>query len=115
MLRMKAVAFGLALVSMAAVSSRVSADPQTWAGKISDSMCGKTHTMGGAKPDDAKCTVDCVKGGGKYVLVVGEKIYKIANQKFADLEKHAGVAVQLTGELKDDTITVTKVVVQKKG
>jgi hypothetical protein len=112
MSRTKAVLFGLALVSVAA-GARVSADPQTWAGKISDSMCGKTHTMGGTKPDAAKCTVDCVKGGAKYVLVVGDKVYKIANQKFADLEKHPGVAVQVTGELKDDTITVTKVVVQK--
>jgi hypothetical protein len=50
-----------------------------------------------------------VRGGSKYVLVVDKQVYQIANQTFADLAKHAGHAVKLTGELKGNTITVSKI------
>jgi hypothetical protein len=36
-------------------------------------------------------------------------VLKIANQDNADLEKHAGHTVRLTGEMKGDTITVSKI------
>jgi hypothetical protein len=38
-----------------------------------------------------------------------EKVLQIANQDFEDLKKHPGVLVNLTGEMKGDSITVTKV------
>ena len=38
-----------------------------------------------------------------------KKLLQIANQDFEDLKKHPGVLVTLTGELKGDTITVTKI------
>jgi hypothetical protein len=88
-----------------------SAAPQTWTGKISDKMCGASHkSMAGGK-SDTECTTACVKGGAEYVFVgPGDKVFAIANQKFADLPKHAGHTVQLTGELgKDGAITVTKI------
>lgn len=51
-----------------------------------------------------------MKGGAKYVFVgEGDKIYKIANQKFAGLTAHSGHTVNLTGTLKDDTITVARI------
>ena len=43
------------------------------------------------------------------VFVVGDKIYKIADQKMAALEQHAGHKVEIEGTLKGDTIAVTKV------
>jgi hypothetical protein len=61
------------------------------------------------------CTEACIKGGAKYVFVSGDKIYKIANQDFAGLKKHAGEKVALTGDVKDDTITVAKVEAPKAG
>ena len=38
-----------------------------------------------------------------------EKLLQIANQDFEDLKKHPGVPVTLTGELKGDAITITKI------
>jgi hypothetical protein len=38
-----------------------------------------------------------------------DKALQIANQDFEDLKKHPGVPVTLTGELKGDTITITKI------
>lgn len=95
------------IVAVVAVSA-VSAAPATWTGKISDAMCAGTH-----KGDAKTCVDKCIKGGEKYVLVVGDKTYKIANQKFADLAKFAGVDAVVTGELKDDTITVSKMAAPK--
>ena len=87
------------------------AKAQTWTGKISDSMCGAKHTMG---KDPTECTTACVKGGGEYVFVGDkDKVYKIGNQKFADLAKHAGHTVEVTGTMKGDTITVEKIVMPK--
>jgi hypothetical protein len=39
------------------------------------------------------------------------QVFEIANQDLADLQKHAGHKVQLTGDLGSDnkTITVTKI------
>jgi hypothetical protein len=86
---------------------------QTWTGQISDSSCGHSHKSmiehSGKKLTDRDCTLACVKAGGKYVFVVGGKVYNIANQDFAGLEEHAGHKVTLTGQASGDTITVSKI------
>jgi hypothetical protein len=85
---------------------------QTWTGQISDSACGKKHeeaAEGNGVMPDRECTQACVRGGSLYVLVVDGKVLKIANQDNKDLATHAGHTVKMTGELKDDTITVTKI------
>ena len=87
---------------------------QTWNGQISDSLCGAKHESesigeGNGKISDQECTVACVKGGSKYVLVSSGKVYQIANQTHADLAKSAGRTVKLTGEMKGDSITVSKI------
>jgi hypothetical protein len=101
---------GLAAAVLAAAVSvaSVSAAPASWTGKISDAMCAGKH-QGDAKA----CVAKCIKGGDHYVLVVGDKTYKIANQKFADLVKFAGSDAVVTGELKDDTITISKMAAPK--
>ncbi len=98
------------------LTSLASAADQTWTGQISDSMCGASHAKmiaahgGVSKMTGRDCTLACVKAGGKYVFVRSGKVYSIANQDLADLQTHAGHTVRLTGELKDDTITVSKIV-----
>lgn len=87
---------------------------QTWAGQISDSMCGKDHSMmqhGGKKTSPRECTLACVKGGSKYAFVSKGTVYEIDNQAMKDLQAHAGHNVQLTGELASDgkTIRVSKI------
>lgn len=85
---------------------------QTWTGKISDSICRAKHELGEGieTPPDPECTIVCIRGGSKYILSVSdEKFYQIANQDNADLPKNAGRFVKITGELKGDSITVTKI------
>jgi hypothetical protein len=98
---------GLALIKP------VSAAPTTWTGTISDAMCAGAHgDKGGTPQKDHDCSVSCAKkAGGSYVFVndKDKKVYKIANQTFKDVEVHAGHKVELTGELKGDSITVTKI------
>ena len=52
-----------------------------------------------------------VRKGRRQVRFVDkdDKPLQIANQDFEDLKKHPGVLVTLTGELKGDTITITKI------
>jgi hypothetical protein len=104
----------VALVFGAAVSA--GAAPATWTGKISDSQCGAKHkVMDGKKMSDRECTEMCIKGGEKYVFVSKGKIYQVADQKDAALATHAGHTVLLTGEMKGDTITVSKIEMPKTG
>src|SRR5215472_17905513 len=87
---------------------------QTVTGVITDSMCKSNHAMmqkGPNKMNDHDCTVACVKMmGQKYVLAAGDKVYQIANQKFAGLETNAGSTVAATGQVSADgkSITLTK-------
>lgn len=106
---MKAIRMG-ALVAMLTVTPAFAA-PQTWTGQISDSMCGVTHMASehGTKVSDKPCTQMCVNKGAKYVLVSEGKVLAIVNQEFKGLAPHAGETVRLTGELKGNAITVSKV------
>ena len=95
-----------------ALASFASAADKTWTGQISDSMCGASHAkMTSAHPGmtDRDCALACVKGGGKYVFVSDGKVYNIANQDLALLQTHAGHTVQLTGDMKGDTIMVSNI------
>ena len=104
---------------LAGLASFGSAATMTMTGMISDSMCGASHAKMMAMHKDAKmtdrdCTLACVKGGGKYVFVSEGKVYKIANQDLAALQKDAGESVKLTGDVNADTIKVSKVAMAKK-
>ena len=100
-----------------------SAAEQTWNGFISDSHCGAIHKADiehGGKITARECVIGragdsnlpgCVsaKNGAKFVVVVGDKVFQVANQDFADLRVHAAENVRVTGSLKGDTITVSKI------
>jgi hypothetical protein len=105
--------FAVALFAALLLIAAPRAAEQTWKGQITDSLCGAKHeeaAEGQGKMPDRDCTLACVRGGSKFALLVDGKLYQIANQDFADLKTHAGHEVQLTGELKGQTITVTKIV-----
>ena len=98
--------------------SASSAAAAEWKGTISDAMCAAKHSAdehGGKTTSHRDCVEKCVNGGGKYVFVSekDKKVYKIANQDFAGLKTHAAHEVVLTGEMKDDTITVSKIEMPK--
>ena len=99
---MKKLLFATAFVGLSALF----AADQTVTGVISDSMCAMNHgkmQKGDHKLSDHDCTVACVKMmGQKYVLAADDKVYQIANQDFAGLEKSAGSTVQATGQVSAD-------------
>ena len=95
------------------LSSFASAADQKWKGQISDSMCGPSHVKTLAahplpRSTHRACTKACMKAGAKYVFVTEGKVYPIVNQDFPTLRLQAGHTVELTGEMKGDTVTVSK-------
>lgn len=99
---------GIQLLAGIAVYPAWAAD-QTMSGKVSDAMCGAKHQMAG---NEASCTHECVKGGSKYALVVGDKVYTLETTDkaaLAKLSELAGEAAKVTGEVKGETITVKSV------
>src|SRR5579884_211996 len=101
-----------ALIAVVAGRARSAGAQQTWTGEISDSHCHAEHeplAEGDPVLPSPECVRICLTSGFKYVFVVGDKVYSIANQTFADLSKFAGQPVKLSGDLKGETITVAKI------
>ena len=84
------------------------ASEQTVRGTVSDVMCGASHAGMPTKMTDRECTQLCAAKGAQYVLVSDGKIYKLTNHN-ADFKAHAGETVSVTGDVKGDTIKVSKV------
>lgn len=107
---MKKVVSRLALAAIVATVPACTA-AQTWSGMISDSMCGVYHEWDehSLPMTEKECTLKCVKGGAKYVLQSEGRTYQIENQNHPALTEHAGSAVQLTGRMANDTITVSNI------
>jgi hypothetical protein len=97
---MKKIA-AIALMSMGLAAAGMAAE---FKGFVEDTACS---TKPGMK-DNASCAKSCIKGGSPAVLVTADgKVYKIANQD--KIAAHAGESVTVTGDLKDDTITIESV------
>jgi uncharacterized protein YdeI (BOF family) len=89
---------------------------KTWNGVLSDSKCAGKHSKaehGSQMDSDHDCATKCITGGAKHVFVANGKTYEIANQDFAGLTDHQGHKVALTGEMKGDSITVSKIEMAK--
>ena len=74
-------------------------------GTISDAKCGKAHADASEKA--MKCVNACVKGGQAAVLVVGDKVYKIADT--SKVQEHLGHKVIVNGSVSGDTVTIDSV------
>jgi len=73
-------------------------------GYVIDQNCSTKPAMKG----NVACAEKCIKGGSPAVLVTDDgKVYKFSDQ--AKVVDYAGKKVTVTGRLKDDTITVSKV------
>lgn len=79
---------------------------ETLTGYVADAMCAKDPAKV-STPDHAACAKKCIQDGEKPVLVVGEKVYAISNPEI--LIPHAGEKVTVTGEVKDNSLTVKSV------
>ncbi len=95
-----ALMFTMLLLSAFAVAA-----PQTIAGTVTDTMCGKKHMPPGKS--DSECVRECMrsKGNWTYGLVVGDKVYSLAgdNRQFDAL---AGKRVKVTGKVAGSNIAV---------
>jgi len=94
------------------------AEEKTLTVKISDSLCGMSHTemaaKQGSKISDRDCVIACLnystENSPKLVVVErGGKIYQIANQKFPGLIRRAGETLAITGDVAGATITITRI------
>lgn len=104
------VTLGLAFflfAGLATAAAASAAKQKTFTGSISDSMCGLKHMMPGQS--DAECTLECVKGGSKFILADPEskKVYELSDQEKP--KAFAGQKVKVTGTLKGKEINVSSI------
>ena len=100
---------------LAATAVFAAGTTQTFTGVITDSMCGKDHTLMGVKPD-SKCVRDCVRADPskyKYALYDGKNVYILSDQQTP--ERFAAQKVTVKGALdqKTNTIRVETIVAAK--
>jgi hypothetical protein len=98
---------GTTIVALLCIVNVRAAD-QTLMGTISDSLCGASHKDMGKKMTARECTQACTAKGAQYLLVSDGKVYKLTNHD-ADLKTHAGHMVNLAGDVKGDTIKVSRI------
>jgi len=82
----------------------------TLTGVITDDMCGAKHMVAGKS--DAECIRACVKSGAKFAVLADGKVYVLAG-KTAEVNALAGKKVTVSGELKDNTLTVSSIAAAK--
>src|SRR5271165_7429925 len=97
---MKKLTFTAALFAMGAFAD-------SWTGTITDANCGAKHADASEKSQ--ACAKACVKRGAAAVLVVGDKVLKFDDSSKAKIADFVGQKVVITGDLKDDTVTVASV------
>ncbi len=105
----KIAAFAVVSILLSASTLFAGAKTQTFAGTVSDAMCGAQHEMEGSP---AECTRACVGKGSKYALIVGDKVYTLDTTDktaLALLDKRAGAKVAVQGTADGDTIHVQSV------
>jgi hypothetical protein len=74
---------------------------QTFTGVITDTMCGRDHSMMKVAPG-ARCVRECARqGNNKYALFDGKNVYILSDQKTP--EQFAGRKVKVTGTLSEKT------------
>jgi len=76
---------------------------QSFSGVITDSQCGPRHKS--SAEGAADCVRSCVRGGSRFILVSGEKSYKL-DGNLTGLSEVAGQRVRLVGVLNKDTIQI---------
>jgi hypothetical protein len=80
---------------------------QKVSGMVTDSKCAAKHARGSRK-SPAECTRACVRGGAKYTLVDGDKIYTLQGKE-DQLDRVAGERATVEGTIDGSTIQVAAV------
>ena len=100
---MMTICLTILLVGLATV-----AQAETFAGVITDTMCGAKHTMMKEKADE-ECVRMCVKGSRDYALYDGKSVWKLSDQKTPARFMAKAVKVSGTADTKTMTIKVTSI------
>ncbi|WP_295676436.1 hypothetical protein [uncultured Mucilaginibacter sp.] len=108
---MKKYLLSLAIVLAFGVSFASRVDGVHLTGVIEDSTCAASKTQMSPATSRVACVKKCIKNGASAVLVVGDKVYKISNQKA--VLKFAGQDVAVDGVVTGDSIEVTKITAEK--
>jgi hypothetical protein len=108
---MKKYLLAIAIVLSVSASFAFAGPDTQLIGYIDDSVCAASKTPMCTPETRVTCANKCIKGGAAAVLVVGDKVYKIANQKA--VLKYAGKNVTVDGKVTDDTVEVTKIMETK--
>ncbi|MGH8336394.1 MAG: hypothetical protein ACRETL_06135, partial [Gammaproteobacteria bacterium] len=91
----------------AAEEPNTSAQQRVFSGVISDYQCDARHNRDSDK-SPAECTLACIRKGGKFSLVNGDKKY-VLEGKANELSRWAGQRVAVAGTLSGDTIKVISI------
>jgi hypothetical protein len=97
----------LATIVTALISGYAVAATQTLTGVVTDTMCGKKHTMAPGKPD-ADCVRGCVKAGASYALLVGDKLYTLKGDA-KQIDPFAAKKATVKGEVNGNAIVVSAI------
>ena len=105
---------GLLAIVLSGAASGVVQEPRTFTGVITDERCGLTgHAAMGMGPTDAACVRACADEHGEaLVLIDGERVYRLSDQK--QPRAFAAMRVRVTGVLDSaaETIRVTSIVAE---
>ena len=104
---MKKYLLPVALVAAISVSFAFTSGEVHLKGVIEDSTCANAKTQMSPLNSRVACVKKCIKMGAKAVLVVGDKIYQVSNQK--KVMPYAGKDVVVDGTLTNDSIDVSKI------
>lgn len=80
---------------------------ETFSGVITDDHCAARHDMNSGQ-SPAECTRACLRRGAKYILVNGDRSYRLEGNP-DQLDKFTGTRVNLTGSRKGDRIQVSSI------
>jgi hypothetical protein len=99
---------GLVIVAALAImlASAAAAKDQTITGEVGDALCGREHSMPGTPVD---CIRECIGKGGRYSLLVGDKVYVLETEDkvlLDTLEKESGKRVKIAGTDNGKTFLV---------
>lgn len=92
-------------VTTATPRAAIPPDSKVFVGLITDDHCGARHAMDSDK-NPTECARMCVRNGAKYVLVNGDKTYRLEEDGGVDFDKLVGQRLKVTGTLDGDTISI---------
>jgi hypothetical protein len=116
-----ACALALVIATLGAAAGAVAREPesgqpsppsairrQSYEGMLTDTKCGAKHAAATGKTA-ADCTLMCVRGGERFVLINGDTIYLLEGDLVV-LKRVAGQRVRVSGTLNGKKISVSSVV-----